>query len=503
MHWQQVNSRHTEWKSQQCVKWPEKLWESVSVVRIDQWQHEALWIGALLSSFVVSVFSFLLVSASLDCFSLFRWSHTALAQGPHSSHFHAHVPCVISLCALLWLTRLLHSLIFSWSLTVFLLIDNLFFLRCPGETPCATSAEDLGTLAENEPPTLLWERQFEKILLKHGWEKVFNWECLIRASVNKGYSYLCMWMTSNWLERNKTLFRCGKYLIQEVDLGEPTSFLDDVYLGCTQRQCEISKDIVDNYRTMFESRIFRGENWKTTILDKSSYFFVVLRYGRSCQEMCGMILWVGEQDDSTTLQSIYSMHRWPSLQRERIEIWRRVVKSMLSNCSEMLVFGTCWKILTLCGRWTNLHDRSRNGPEPVTNDYLVWSLTSITHVNINSIDMWVILQNNADWDCFKTPIFAGDLEDSKSTSGGTLCVLGSHTFVMFQQVECARNKLQFHTVQQNQKSSLWMQDWGLTVFPLLISGIWLFQSLETQLRTMIERRDPLFALTRFKNENNL
>ena len=25
---------------------------------------------------------------------------------------------------------------------------------------------------------LLWARQFEKILLKHGWEKVPNWECL-------------------------------------------------------------------------------------------------------------------------------------------------------------------------------------------------------------------------------------------------------------------------------------------------------------------------------------
>ena len=25
---------------------------------------------------------------------------------------------------------------------------------------------------------LLWEKQFEKILLKHGWEKVSNWECL-------------------------------------------------------------------------------------------------------------------------------------------------------------------------------------------------------------------------------------------------------------------------------------------------------------------------------------
>ena len=25
---------------------------------------------------------------------------------------------------------------------------------------------------------LLWERQFEKILSKHGWEKVSNWECV-------------------------------------------------------------------------------------------------------------------------------------------------------------------------------------------------------------------------------------------------------------------------------------------------------------------------------------
>ena len=50
-----------------------------------------------------------------------------------------------------------------------------------------------------------------------------------------------------------------KVLNKEVDLGEPTSFLDHVYLGCTQRHCEISKDIVDNYRSMFESRLSREE----------------------------------------------------------------------------------------------------------------------------------------------------------------------------------------------------------------------------------------------------
>ena len=49
-----------------------------------------------------------------------------------------------------------------------------------------------------------------------------------------------------------------KVLNKDVDLGEPTSFLDHVFLGCTQRQCEISKDIVGKYRTTLESRISAG-----------------------------------------------------------------------------------------------------------------------------------------------------------------------------------------------------------------------------------------------------
>ena len=40
---------------------------------------------------------------------------------------------------------------------------------------------------------LLWERQFEKVLSEHGWEKV-----------------------PNWLQRNKTLIRCGKYSIKTL-----------------------------------------------------------------------------------------------------------------------------------------------------------------------------------------------------------------------------------------------------------------------------------------------
>ena len=56
-------------------------------------------------------------------------------------------------------------------------------------------------------------------------------------------------------------------LDKEVDLGEPTSVLDHVYLGCTQRQCEISKDIVDSYRAMFESRTSAGATEKLPYSD--------------------------------------------------------------------------------------------------------------------------------------------------------------------------------------------------------------------------------------------
>ena len=84
-------------------------------------------------------------------------------------------------------------------------------------------------------------------------------------------------------------------------------------------------------------------NGKITMLGKSEYLFVVLWHGRSCQEMCGTILWVTKQDNSTTLQSVNSMHWWPSFQRRRNEIRGRFVTSMLSNCSEMLILGTDWK----------------------------------------------------------------------------------------------------------------------------------------------------------------
>ena len=53
-----------------------------------------------------------------------------------------------------------------------------------------------------------------------------------------------------------------KILMEDLDLGEPTSFLDHENLGCTQRECTRSNEIVTNYREMFESRISAGAKEK-------------------------------------------------------------------------------------------------------------------------------------------------------------------------------------------------------------------------------------------------
>ena len=90
--------------------------------------------------------------------------------------------------------------------------------------------------------------------MKHRWEKVSTWECLF-VHREKGL-FLSVYVDDIKLAGKKqNIDPMWKVLNKEVDLGEPTSFLDHVFLGCIQRQCEISKDIVDNYRTMFESRI--------------------------------------------------------------------------------------------------------------------------------------------------------------------------------------------------------------------------------------------------------
>ena len=153
------------------------------------------------------------------------------------------------------------------------------------------------------------------------------------------------------------------------------------------------------------------------------YFFVVLRYGKSCKKCVERYCKLANK----TTQQLYKVSSPCIDDRHFKEEELKSVGELSKTCSQIVL--KCFH-LARTGRLDILRSLNRlarsitKWTKPVTNDNLVLFPTFITRVNTNNIVMCVILLSIAGWDCFKTPIFSGDLEDSKSTSGGTLCVLG-------------------------------------------------------------------------------
>ena len=131
---------------------------------------------------------------------------------------------------------------------------------------------------------LLWERQFEKILLKHGWEKIPNWEWLF-VHHEKGL-FLSVYVDDIKLAGKKqNLDPMRKVLNKEVDLGEPPALLGHVTWDAFIDNAKLSKDIVDNFRTMFESRISAGGVEKlpsSQNLRVSSWSYDMAGHARKC-----------------------------------------------------------------------------------------------------------------------------------------------------------------------------------------------------------------------------
>ena len=134
-----------------------------------------------------------------------------------------------------------------------------------------------------------------------------------------------------------------KLLNKENDLGDPTSFLDHVYLVCTQRRCQISKDNVDNYRTMFESRISAVRTEKLPYpqnLRISSWSYDMESHAKKCVERyCELA--------NKTTQQLYKVFS-PCIddhhfKEEELKSAGELTKNLLPNCSEMLILGTNWK----------------------------------------------------------------------------------------------------------------------------------------------------------------
>ena len=97
-------------------------------------------------------------------------------------------------------------------------------------------------------PDFGWRRRFEKVLLVIGMRKSTELTMPIPESKARSFFY-------RWAGRKQNLNPMWKKLMKLVDLEEPTSFLDHLYLGYTQRECKSNESTIEEYKKMFESRI--------------------------------------------------------------------------------------------------------------------------------------------------------------------------------------------------------------------------------------------------------
>ena len=141
---------------------------------------------------------------------------------------------------------------------------------------------------------------------------------------------------------------------------------------------------------------FRQSNWKITMLGKPAYLFVVLWYGGSCQEMCGTILWVGKPERLNN-STRYQLH---------------AMKTIISKKKN-------WNLARSITKWTKACEKRLS--RLISYIHHTCEYKQYGHVGNTAKHCRLGL--------FQDDNFSGDLEDWKSTSGGTLCVFGSHTFV--------------------------------------------------------------------------
>ena len=108
---------------------------------------------------------------------------------------------------------------------------------------------------------LLWARQFEEALPELGWEKIPNWACMFGH--RKQGLFLSVYVDDiKMAGKKQDMAPMFKKLMKHVDIDEPTSFLDHLYLGCTERECKPNETSIAQYTKMFESRISGGATEK-------------------------------------------------------------------------------------------------------------------------------------------------------------------------------------------------------------------------------------------------
>ena len=172
--------------------------------------------------------------------------------------------------------------------------------------------------------------------------------------------------------------------------------------------------------------------------------------------------------------------RWPPIQRRKKWVSRRNVFSLLINCCEMSVFGSYWETwyFVVCERACACHNKvdkachkrlarlisyihhtSGHRQNPLCRKH------STTMQNRTVSGLWLCRAQQCRLGLFRGSGFAGDLEDSRSTSGGILMHFG-RSHVCANRLDVQETNFGFTQFYRSMQVHAW------TVFPLSLSGIW-------------------------------
>ena len=145
--------------------------------------------------------------------------------------------------------------------------------------------------------------------------------------------------------------------------------------------------------------------------------------------MCGAILRVSKEDDSTTSTKVSTPciddHHFKEEELKSVGELSKVSSQIVLKCLYLTRIGRpdiLWSVNKLARsitKWTKACDKRLS--RLTSSIHHTCEYKQYCHVGNTAKQCRLGLFQNSD--------FAGDLEDSKSTSGGTFCIFRSHTFV--------------------------------------------------------------------------
>ena len=237
---------------------------------------------------------------------------------------------------------------------------------------------------------LLWERQFEKILLQHGWEKVSKLGMSLRTPWKRTIlTCVCGWHQIHWKETKH--WSDVESTQQRSWFGRTNIFPRSCIPGVHSKTMPNKQRYCWQLQNHVRIANFRGSNGKITMLGKSKYLFVVLwqeGHAKKCVERkCELT--------SKTTQQLYKVsspciddHHFKEEETKSVGELSNTCSQIVLKCLYLARIGRpdiLWSVNKLARsitKWTKACDKRLNR---------FWYLTFITHVNINSIVMWVIL----------------------------------------------------------------------------------------------------------------